>query len=169
MAIMEILNFPDPRLREKASTVDRIDDSVLKLIDDMFETMYAAPGVGLAATQVGVHKRVAVLDVSEEKNEPRVLINPEMLSMEGEVKLQEGCLSVPGHYDTVTRAERCRVRALDRDGEPFELEGEGLLAQCLQHELDHLEGRLYIDQLSQLKRSRIRRKLLKDSRQAVRG
>lgn len=168
MAIMEILHFPDPRLREKASTVDHIDAAVLKLIDDMFETMYAAPGVGLAATQIGVHKRIAVLDVSEEKNEPCVLINPEMLSMDGEVKLQEGCLSVPGHYDTVTRAERCRVRAMDRDGKLFELDGEELLAQCLQHELDHLDGKLYIDQLSELKRGRIRRKLRKESRQSER-
>ena len=169
MAKLEILQFPDPRLRQRARAVETFDAELQRLIGDMFETMYAAPGVGLAATQVGIAKRLSVIDVSEEKNERLVIINPEILELGEEVELQEGCLSVPGHYDTVHRAQRCRVRALDREGQSFEIEGEGLLAQCLQHEIDHLHGRLYIDQLSALKRNRIRKKLLKEQRQAERG
>jgi len=169
MAKLEILQFPDPRLRQRARAVETFDSELQRFIDDMFETMYAAPGVGLAATQVGIAKRLSVIDVSEEKNQRLVIINPEILELGEEVELQEGCLSVPGHYDTVRRAQRCRVRALDREGQPFEIEGEGLLAQCLQHEIDHLHGRLYVDQLSALKRNRIRKKLLKEQRQAERG
>jgi peptide deformylase len=161
---MEILHFPDPRLREHALALGEVDRAMRKLIDDMFETMYDAPGVGLAATQVGVAKRIAVMDVSEAKNEPRVMINPEILSVEEEIEVQEGCLSVPGHYDTVKRYARCKVRALDLDVQAFELEAEGLLAQCIQHEVDHLNGRLYIDKLSELKRRRIRKKLAKERR-----
>ncbi len=168
MAKLEILHFPDPRLRERARPVETFDDELQRLIEDMFETMYDAPGVGLAATQVGIDKRLSVIDVSEEKNDRLVIINPEIIEMGDLVQVQEGCLSVPGHYDKVRRADTCRVRALDRTGEPFEIEGEGLLAQCLQHEIDHLHGRLYIDQLSALKRSRIRKKLLKEQRQGER-
>ena len=168
MAKLEILHFPDPRLRERARPVETFDDELQRLIEDMFETMYDAPGVGLAATQVGIDKRLSVIDVSEEKDDRLVIINPEIVEMGDLVQVQEGCLSVPGHYDKVRRAETCRVRALDRNGEPFEIEGEGLLAQCLQHEIDHLHGRLYIDQLSALKRSRIRKKLLKEQRQGER-
>lgn len=165
MAILEILRFPDPRLRNKAKAVTEVNASIRKLIDDMFETMYAAPGIGLAATQVNVAKRVIVLDVSEEHNAPLALINPEILEKEGEEQMDEGCLSVPGVYEPVTRAERIRLRALDRDGNAFEQEIDGLLAVCIQHEIDHLDGKLFIDYLSNLKRQRIRKKLEKESRQ----
>jgi peptide deformylase len=166
MAILEILHFPDPRLRNKALPVGTVDESVRKLVEDMLETMYAAPGIGLAATQINAAKRVIVLDVSEEHNAPLALINPEILEKEGEEQMDEGCLSVPGIYEPVTRAERIRVRALDLDGNPFEQEAEGLLAVCIQHEIDHLDGKLFIDYLSNLKRQRIRKKLEKESRQA---
>lgn len=164
MAILDILHFPDPRLRKPAVPVDTIDDGLKAFIDDMFETMYAAPGIGLAATQVNVQKRVIVIDVSEDKNQPLVLINPTLLALEGEEEMEEGCLSVPGYYETVRRAERIRVSALDRNGEPFELETEGLLAVCVQHEIDHLDGKLFVDYLSSLKRDRIRKKLAKQAR-----
>ena len=161
MAILEILHFPDPRLRDQALPIDDIDSSLQSFIDDLFETMYDAPGVGLAATQVGVAKRVAVMDCSEKKNDPIVMINPEIIEQEEPVKTDEGCLSVPDHYDKVTRYKRVKWRAQDRHGKTYEAEAEGLLAQCVQHEIGHLDGGLYIDQLSRLKRERIRRKLEK--------
>lgn len=169
MARLNILHFPDPRLRKRALPVETVDESVRALVDDMLETMYAAPGIGLAATQVNVQKRVVVMDVSEEKNQPLVFINPMVLERTGETETDEGCLSVPGFYDTVRRAERVRVSALDRDGEPFELDASGLLAVCIQHEIDHLDGKLFVDYLSMLKRDRIRRKLEKQSRHEARA
>jgi peptide deformylase len=165
MTTLNILHFPDPRLRTLAEPVKQVDDAIRRLADDMLETMYAAPGIGLAATQVNVHKRVVVIDISEEKNRPLCLINPEILQLEGVEEMEEGCLSVPGVYERVQRADRVRIRALDRDGQSFELEADGLLAVCIQHELDHLDGKLFVDYLSQLKRTRIRRKLEKDQRQ----
>ena len=165
MAILEILHFPDPRLRTVAKPVPVVDDSIRSLVDDMFETMYAAPGIGLASIQVNVPKRLIVIDISEERDQPLCLINPEILETSGEETMEEGCLSVPGYYDKVTRAERIRVRALDRDGQPFELEANGLLSVCIQHEIDHLDGRLFVDYLSSLKRQRVRKKLEKEQRQ----
>lgn len=166
MALLDILEFPDPRLRTVAKPVEKVDDELRKLIDDMFETMYAAPGIGLAASQVNVHKRLLVLDVSDEHNEPLVFINPEVTPLTGETKTyDEGCLSVPGFYETVERPDRIKVRALGRDGEPFEMECDGLLAVCLQHEIDHLDGKLFVDHISRLKRDRIRKKLEKVHRQ----
>ena len=162
MALLPILEFPDPRLRTKAAPVAEVDASVRKLIDDMFETMYAAPGIGLAATQVNVHKRVLVVDVTEDRSKPLALINPEVISREGVEETEEGCLSVPGIYDKVTRAEKIRVRTLDRNGKQIEIEADGLLAVCIQHEMDHLEGKLFVDYLSELKRTRIRKKLEKE-------
>jgi peptide deformylase len=167
MAKMEILTFPDERLRRRAEPVETVDERVRQLVDDMLETMYAAPGIGLAAIQVNVPKRVVVIDTSEDKSAPLCLINPEILGRDGEEQMEEGCLSVPGFYETVTRAERVKVRALGRDGEPFELEADGLLAVCIQHEIDHLDGRLFVDHISALKRQRIRKKLEKDRRQAA--
>ena len=165
MAILDILHFPDPRLRNKAKPVAQVDDSIRRLIDDMLETMYQAPGIGLAATQVNVAKRVVVIDLSEEKNEPLCLINPEIIEKDGVEQMEEGCLSVPGIFETVSRADRIRFKALDRDGVPFDEEAEGLLAVCVQHELDHLDGKLFVDYLSSLKRQRIRKKLEKEGRQ----
>jgi peptide deformylase len=167
MAILDILRFPDPRLRNQAKPVVEVTESVQKLIDDMFETMYDAPGIGLAATQVNVAKRVIVLDISEEHDVPLALVNPEILEKEGEEQMDEGCLSVPGVYEPVTRAEHIRVRALDRDGNVFEQEVDGLLAVCIQHEIDHLDGKLFVDYLSNLKRQRIRKKLEKEGRQTA--
>ena len=167
MAILEILHFPDPRLRQRAREVDKVDDEVGGLIDDMFATMYQAPGIGLAATQVNVHKRVIVIDVSQDQDEPQVFINPEILAKDGVEEMDEGCLSVPGVYERVQRAEHIKVRALNRDGETFELETGGLLAVCIQHEIDHLDGKLFVDYLSQLKRQRIRKKLEKQRRLGV--
>lgn len=167
MARLPILEFPDPRLRTKAAPVTEVDDSIRKLIDDMFETMYEAPGIGLAATQVNVHRRVIVIDVSEDRSSPLVLINPEILSREGSAETEEGCLSVPGIYDKVTRSQKVRVRTLDRSGKPLEIDAEGLLAVCIQHEMDHLEGKLFVDYLSELKRTRIRKKLEKDRKERV--
>lgn len=164
MAKLEILHFPDTRLRTRAQPVATVDAEVRGLVDDMFETMYAAPGIGLAATQVNVHRRVLVVDVSEEKNQPLTFINPEILDRQGTEEMEEGCLSVPGFYETVRRAERVRVRALDRDGKAFELETDGLLAVCIQHEIDHLDGKLFVDYISSLKRQRIRKKLEKAQR-----
>lgn len=165
MAILNILEFPDPRLRTKAKPVERVDDDIRRLIDDMFETMYAAPGIGLAATQVDVHRRLLVADVSVEKDQPHVLINPEILEKDGVAVMEEGCLSVPGFYEPVERAEHIRVRALNRDGASYEMEAEGLLAVCIQHEMDHLEGKLFVDYLSEMKRQRIRKRLEKERRQ----
>lgn len=167
MANLTILHFPDERLRTVAKPVEQVDDNLRALIDDMFETMYDAPGIGLAATQVNVHQRLIVIDVSEEKNEPLVLINPEILEKKGVEEMDEGCLSVPGIYEKVQRADRIKVRALDRHGEPFELETDGLLAVCIQHEIDHLDGKLFVDYLSSLKRQRIRKKLEKQLRQTM--
>jgi len=164
MAILDILHFPDPRLRTQARKVDSVDDQVRALVDDMLETMYQAPGIGLAATQVNVHRRLLVIDISSEQNAPLVLINPELLATTGSEEMDEGCLSVPGIYERVQRAEQIRVQAQDRDGKRFELEAEGLLAVCIQHEIDHLEGKLFVDYLSQLKRQRIRKKLEKQRR-----
>ncbi len=164
MAKLEILHYPDPRLRTKARPVDRVDEHVRTLVEDMFETMYQAPGIGLAATQVNVHKQIVVIDISEDRSQPLVLINPEILSSEGETDTEEGCLSVPGIYETVSRAERIRVSTLDLEGDRREIEAEGILAVCIQHELDHLEGRLFVDYLSRLKQSRIRKKLEKKAK-----
>jgi peptide deformylase len=161
---MTILEFPDPRLRRKAVPVEQVDDALKGLIDDMFETMYAAPGIGLAAIQVNVHKRVLVADVSEDQSGAICLINPEIVASEGEEEMDEGCLSVPGFYETVRRADRIRVKALDRKGEPTEIETGGLLAVCIQHEIDHLNGKLFVDYISPLKRGRIRKKLEKAQR-----
>lgn len=165
MAILDILRFPDPRLRNRAKPVGNIDESIVRLADDMLETMYKAPGIGLAATQVNVAKRVIVVDVSENQNEPIILINPELLELIGTEEMEEGCLSVPGFYEKVKRAEKIRVKALDRNGEVFEREMDGLLAVCVQHEIDHLDGKLFVDYLSNLKRQRIRKKLEKEARQ----
>jgi peptide deformylase len=165
MTRLTILEYPDPRLRSRAVPVVRVDEAVRRLIDDMLETMYAAKGVGLAATQVNVHQRILVADVSEAKDAPLVFVNPEILEQHEPGLMQEGCLSVPGFFEDVERAHRVRVRALDRDGRSFELEAEGLLAVCVQHEIDHLEGKLFVDYLSELKRTRIRKKLEKDQRQ----
>lgn len=167
MAILDILHYPDPRLRIKAMPVERIDDGIRKLADDMFETMYAAPGIGLAATQVNVHRRLLVIDVSEDHNTPLCLINPQILSAEGSEEMEEGCLSVPGVFELVQRAEKIKVRSLGLDGRSFELEADGLLAVCVQHEMDHLKGKLFVDYLSSLKRNRIRKKLQKFQRQTL--
>ena len=170
MALLPILEFPDPRLRTKATPVDAArlaDPAFQRLVDDMFETMYAAPGIGLAASQVDVHQRFMVIDVSEEKDQPLVFVNPEIVSSEGEQVYQEGCLSVPGIYADVTRADRIDVRFLDREGEPRELRVDGLLAVCIQHEMDHLEGKLFVDYLSPLKREMVRKKLAKAKRNAA--
>ena len=164
MAKLTILEFPDPRLRTKATPVSAVDDTLRALIRDMFETMYAAPGIGLAATQVNVHKRLLVVDVSADKSEPLALINPEILEKDGVIVSDEGCLSVPGYYEEVERAEHIRVRFLDREGVAQEMEAEGLLAVCIQHETDHLDGRLFVDYLSEAKRQRIRKKLQKERR-----
>jgi len=164
MAKLTILEFPDPRLRKKAVRVDRVDDELRALIDDMFETMYAAPGIGLAATQVDVHRRLLVADVSSDKSAPHVFINPVIVEKDGVTVTEEGCLSVPGYYEEVKRAEHIRVRYLDRDGRACEDELEGLLAVCVQHEIDHLDGKLFVDYLSEAKRSRIRKKLEKERR-----
>lgn len=164
MALLPILRYPDPRLHTVAKPVARIDDDLHQLIEDMAETMYEAPGVGLAATQVNVHRRVVVIDVSEDKSDLMALINPEILERSGEQVCEEGCLSVPGVYEKVKRAERVRVRALNAKGETVELEAEGLLAVCIQHEIDHLDGKVFVEYLSQLKLGRIKSKLAKQAR-----
>lgn len=166
MAILDILEFPDVRLRTKAKPVARVNDQTRRLIDDMFETMYAAPGIGLAASQVNVHERIIVIDISESKDQPLVLINPRLALAGDTLESDEGCLSVPGFYEPVQRRSRVTVAALDRSGRPFECEAEGLLAICIQHENDHLEGKLFVDYLSGLKRTLIRKKLEKQQRQA---
>ena len=166
MALLPILEFPDPRLRKIATPVSTVDDAIKQLIDDMFETMYDAPGIGLAATQVNVHQQIVVMDISEEGNQPLVLINPQVTVLAEEtLPYDEGCLSVPGFYETVDRPANIRVEALDRNGEAFILEPDGLLATCIQHELDHLVGKLFVDYVSPMKRSRIRKKLEKAHRQ----
>jgi peptide deformylase len=165
MALRTILEFPDPRLRKRAETVTRFDAALGTLIDDMLETMYAAPGIGLAATQVDVHQRVIVIDISSEHNEPLVLVNPEIVTREGEASTEEGCLSVPNIFDEIKRAAKVRVRAQDRSGTSFERDFDDILAVCIQHEMDHLEGRLFVDYLSDLKRERIRKKLDKDRKE----
>ncbi len=164
MAILDILHFPDARLRNTAKPVAEVDDRVRQLIDDMFETMYEAPGIGLAAIQVNDPRRVIVVDTSEDRSQPLALVNPEILEIQGEEEMDEGCLSVPGVYETVKRAETIRVRFLDRNGEPVEMDADGLLAVCIQHEIDHLDGKLFVDYLSNLKRQRIRKKLEKEAR-----
>ena len=164
--LLPILEFPDPRLRKVASRVGTVTPEIQRLVRDMAETMYAAPGIGLAATQVNVHKRVIVMDISETRDQLRVFIDPEIVFAEGEAECEEGCLSVPGYYDKVTRAERVRVRATGVDGKPFELEAEGLLAVCVQHEMDHLLGKVFVDYLSPLKRARLTGKLRKKQRLA---
>lgn len=165
MALRTILEFPDPRLRTKAQAVTRFDAALGTLIDDMLETMYAAPGIGLAATQVDVHQRVIVIDLSKDHNEPLVLVNPEILAREGEASSEEGCLSVPGIFDEVKRAAKVRLRAQDRSGQTFERDYEDILAVCIQHEMDHLDGKLFVDYLSDLKRERIRKRLDKERRE----
>ena len=166
MALLDILHFPDPRLRTVAKPVEQVDDALRQLIDDMLETMYAAPGIGLAATQVNVHKRLLVLDVSENSDQPMVFINPEITPLDDTTNpYDEGCLSVPGFYEKVERPDRIRVKALGRDGQPFEMEADGLLAVCLQHEVDHLDGKLFVDHISRLKRDRIKKKMEKVQRQ----
>jgi peptide deformylase len=166
MSLLPILKFPDPRLRKKAELVERMDDALRKVLDDMVETMYHAEGIGLAATQVNVHLRMLVIDISEDRSSPMVFINPEITVIDPEsLGHEEGCLSVPGYYELVTRPRKVRVNALDRQGDPFELEAEGILAVCIQHEVDHLNGKLFVDYISSLKRERIRSKLEKEHRQ----
>jgi peptide deformylase len=168
MALLNILRYPDPRLHKVARPVERVDDAIRQLVKDMAETMYAAPGIGLAATQVDVHKQVIVIDVSDTRDQLVTLINPEIVWRSEEQKeCEEGCLSVPGVYETVTRSERIRVRALDADGKPFERDADGLLAVCIQHEMDHLRGKVFVEYLSRLKQSRIRAKLQKQLRQSA--
>ena len=167
MAILENLQYPDPRLNAPAQRVEKIDDSKRKLIEDMVETMNSAPGVGLAATQVDIHKQIVIIDVSEDRSDLRVFINPEITRREGQTVNQEGCLSVPGIYDNVERAESVTVTALDRNGARFTLNASGMLATCIQHEMDHLQGRMFVELLSDLKQNRIRAKLKKRQRKAA--
>ena len=169
MGLLNILEYPDPRLRQKAAPVETVDAQIQQLVDDLLETMYAAPGIGLAATQVDVHKRVLVLDISEIKDQPQCFINPVILEKTGSEVCEEGCLSVPGVIESVERAEKIRVQALDRDGTAFDLEAEDLLAVCIQHEMDHLEGKLFIDYLSELKRQRLKKKAKKTRRRDLPG
>ncbi|WP_241618803.1 peptide deformylase [Rosenbergiella epipactidis] len=165
MSVLQVLHYPDERLRKVAKPVAQVTSDIKQIVDDMFETMYAEEGIGLAATQVDIHQRIIVIDVSEERNERLVLINPEILSKCGETGIEEGCLSIPEQRALVPRAEKVSVQALNREGEQFELDADGLLAICIQHEIDHLEGKLFIDYLSPLKRQRIRQKLEKLARQ----
>ncbi|NIP15406.1 MAG: peptide deformylase [Pseudomonadales bacterium] len=164
MATLDILEYPDPRLRTRAKPVTQVDAHVQQLVEDMFETMYAAPGIGLAASQVNVHQRIIVIDISENRDEPHVFINPELSLQGATIESEEGCLSVPGFYEPVIRSEQVVVSALDKEGQSFTLEAEGMLAVCIQHECDHLEGKLFVDYLSNLKRTRIRKKLDKQRR-----
>lgn len=167
MSTLNILHFPDPKLRQKAAPVAEVDDSIRTLVDDMFETMYAAPGIGLAAVQVNVLKRIIVIDISEDKNQPQCFINPELIESSGDEKMEEGCLSVPGIYELVSRAKDITVRYLDRNGKTQELTVDGLLAVCIQHEMDHLDGKLFVDYLSEMKRNRIRKKMEKMRQQTL--
>ncbi len=169
MAILEILHYPDKRLRTVAKPVEKVDASIKKLVDDMFETMYLAPGIGLAATQVNVHQQVIVIDISEEKNQPLCLINPQIIAEEGTESCDEGCLSVPDIYETVERSEKVTVKALDQNGDEYTLQADELLAVCIQHEMDHLKGKLFVDYLSPLKQQRIKKRLLKHHREERRG
>ena len=169
MSVLSVLRFPDERLRTKASPVKEVNEHIRKIIDDMFETMYEEEGIGLAATQVDIHQRIIVIDVSENRDQPYVLINPEILDKSGETGIEEGCLSIPESRGFVPRAEKVKIKALDRNGESFELEADDLLAICIQHEMDHLEGKLFVDYLSPLKRQRIRQKLEKMARQDARA
>jgi len=169
MALRTILEFPDPRLRTRAQPVTVFDAELGRLVDDMFETLYAAPGIGLAATQIDVHQRVIVIDLSADRSGQLVVINPEILSREGVEKMEEGCLSVPGYFDEVQRAAKVRLRAQDRSGAVYERDCEELLAVCVQHEMDHIEGKLFVDYLSDLKRDRVRRKLDKERRERAKG
>ncbi len=164
MAILEILVYPDERLRTVAQPVETVDDSIRQLVKDMIETMYDANGIGLAATQVDVHKQVIVIDLSEERDQPRVIINPKIVEQDGEQVYDEGCLSVPEYYAPVKRAESIKITALDEQGEIYELEADGLLAVCIQHEMDHLAGKVFVDYLSRLKQDRVKKKLVKRAR-----
>lgn len=165
MSLLTILEFPDPRLRRKATPVEQVDDALREILDSMIETMYDAKGIGLAATQVNVHKRMLVIDVSEDSSDPMVFVNPEITVLDPEpLGHEEGCLSVPGFYEMVSRPRKVRINALDRRGEPFETEAEGILAVCVQHEIDHLDGKLFVDYVSALKRERIKSKLEKEHR-----
>lgn len=161
MPVLQVLHYPDERLRIIAKPVKEVNDAIRRIVDDMFETMYAEEGIGLAATQVDIHQRIIVIDVSETHDERHVLINPELLAKSGETGIEEGCLSIPDQRGFVPRAEQVKVRAINREGQTFELEAEGLLAICIQHEMDHLVGKLFVDYLSPLKRQRIRQKMLK--------
>ena len=161
MAILDILHYPDPRLRTKAIPVKKVDSKIQTIIDDMFETMYDAPGIGLAATQVNIHKQIVVIDISKEKNEPLCLINAKIVEKEGEEVSEEGCLSVPEYFADVKRAEKIKVQALDRDGKEIEIESDDFLAICIQHELDHLQGKLFVDYLSPMKQQRVKKKMKK--------
>ena len=165
MALLNILHFPDERLRTIAQPVEEVNDEVRTLVDDMFETMYAAPGIGLAATQVNVHKRIIVIDISEDKSQPLCLINPEIIERDGAQTYEEGCLSVPGFYENVERANTITVKALGKDGKEYKLTTDGLLAVCIQHEMDHLQGKLFVDYISEMKRKRIKKKLQKLQKQ----
>jgi peptide deformylase len=167
MAILQVLHYPDPRLRTHAEPVAQVDDDVRQLVSDMFETMYEAPGIGLAATQVNVPKRVVVIDLSNDNTEPHCFINPKIVAREGDEETEEGCLSVPGIYDMVRRSRWIQVEALDRDGKPFTLKVDDLLAVCIQHEIDHLDGKLFVDYLSEIKRGRIRKKMEKLRRKTL--
>jgi len=167
MALLPILRYPDPRLHKVAAPISTVDASIRKLADDMAETMYAAPGIGLAATQVDRHIRLIIVDVTENKSKLQVFINPEIINKSGDCKSEEGCLSVPGIYESVTRAEKITVKALDLDGKTFELTAEGLLAVCIQHEIDHLNGKVFVNYLSRLKQQRIKDKLLKQAREML--
>jgi len=164
MALLPILEYPDPRLRKRAERVTKVDDEVRELIANLLDTMYAAPGIGLAATQVDVHRRVLVVDISDQRNEPYCLVNPEILSAEGQINSEEGCLSVPEFYEFVDRADRIRVAALDPNGAAIEFDAEGMLAVCIQHEIDHLDGKLFVDYLSQLKRQRLKKRYSKKAK-----
>jgi peptide deformylase len=167
MTILNILRYPDPRLKKRATAVPGVDDQIRRLVRNMAETMYAAPGVGLAATQVDVHKRVIVIDISQTKDKLLVLINPEILESAGISSCEEGCLSVPGVYDKIERAERVKIRSLGLDGKSYEFEADGLLAVCIQHEMDHLEGKVFVEYLSRLKQARIRAKMRKQERETA--
>ncbi|MFP5349949.1 MAG: peptide deformylase [Gammaproteobacteria bacterium] len=167
MALRPILHYPDPRLRRVAAPVEAITDEVRQLVADMAETMYQAPGIGLAAIQIGVASRVIVIDISESRDQLKVFINPQIIARDGEQTIEEGCLSVPGIFEPVTRAGHVRVRALGLDGQSFELEASGLLATCIQHEIDHLDGKVFVDYVSRLKQQRIRKKLEKHQRLAM--
>lgn len=167
MALLDVLRFPDKRLRTKAAPIEEVNEEVKRILDDMLETMYHAPGIGLAATQVNIHRQIVVIDISEEKNQPIFLINPVITHKEGEEVSEEGCLSVPAYYAEVTRAESVTVKTLNREGKEIEIEADGLLAVCIQHELDHLQGKLFVDYLSPLKQQRLQKKFTKIAKQSA--